>query len=333
MNLRKKIIGAIKDSVSTAEMDGLFLELFRVQYGKNTAYRNYCDHLGIGPDSVLSWDEIPPVVTDVFKCHSQIPLRSFSGEATAVFHTSGTTSAQSGHHAMKEVEVYEASVLSAWDSCGLPAASTSLFLAQPADASPHSSLLRMFSFLKKRWGMDDNTWIQTEAGFDLQKLRNVDEPVGLLGTALSFLTLFNQLGDEALVLPKGSWAMETGGYKGSRQQFSKEELYAMFQIRLGLSREAIWNEYSMTELSSQFYTRGIDQVHRGPAWLRTRIIDPETGKDVETGEMGYLVIYDLANVDSVCAVQTQDFAIQAQNGFLLVGRDPGALPRGCSRAF
>jgi len=125
--------------------------------------------------------------------------------------------------------------------------------------------------------------------------------------------------------------METGGYKASGISLTKEDLYAQFHTKLGLAEGQIWNEYSMTELSSQFYTRGINNAHIGPPWLRFQIIHPETLKEVNEGEMGYLVLYDLANIDSVCAIQTQDFAIREGRGFLLIGRDPGALPRGCSR--
>ena len=35
---------------------------------------------------------------------------------------------------------------------------------------------------------------------------------------------------------------------------------------------------------------------------------------------------------SVLAIETQDLAIRRERGFELLGRDPGALPRGCSRA-
>jgi hypothetical protein len=47
-----------------------------------------------------------------------------------------------------------------------------------------------------------------------------------------------------------------------------------------------------------------------------------------------LRIVDLANLWSAQAVLTQDLAIaKPDGGFLLLGRDPNALPRGCSRAM
>jgi hypothetical protein len=68
--------------------------------------------------------------------------------------------------------------------------------------------------------------------------------------------------------------------------------------------------------------------------MKIRVLDPETDRDVQVGEMGYLVIYDLANSDSVCAIRTQDLAIyHDEYSFTLIGRDPSALPRGCSRSI
>jgi len=90
----------------------------------------------------------------------------------------------------------------------------------------------------------------------------------------------------------------------------------------------------MTELSSQFYSRGLGQPHLAPPWLRFLVIDPKTNREASSGEIGLLRVFDLANFWSVLAVQTQDLAVaKGEEGFLLLGRDPAALPRGCSRAM
>jgi hypothetical protein len=68
--------------------------------------------------------------------------------------------------------------------------------------------------------------------------------------------------------------------------------------------------------------------------MRFQIIDPNTNEEASTGGIGLLRIFDLANLWSVLAVQTQDLGIaQSDGGFLLLGRDANALPRGCSRAI
>ena len=133
------------------------------------------------------------------------------------------------------------------------------------------------------------------------------------------------------VFPHGSLAIETGGYKGTNRSLSKAELYALFQEHLRLGSGDIWNEYGMTELSSQFYSRGLGNPHCGAPWVRALVIDPETGGECTDGETGLLRIFDLANLGSCCALQTRDLAIRRGEHFELIGRDPAALPRGCSR--
>jgi len=159
-----------------------------------------------------------------------------------------------------------------------------------------------------------------------------ERPILLFGTALSFLDFFEWLGDRQLALPAGSLAMETGGYKGTRRQLAKEDLYGMFADKLGLPADAVWNEYGMTELNSQFYTHGLGHPHCGAPWVRGLVVDPESGREVPDGGTGILRIFDLANVDSCLAIQTRDLAIRRGSDFELIGRDPAALPRGCSRA-
>jgi hypothetical protein len=41
---------------------------------------------------------------------------------------------------------------------------------------------------------------------------------------------------------------------------------------------------------------------------------------------------DLANVDSVIALQTEDLGVWLDDGFEILGRSAGAEPRGCSLA-
>jgi len=65
-------------------------------------------------------------------------------------------------------------------------------------------------------------------------------------------------------------------------------------------------------------------------WARAQIISPETGRGVKEGETGLIRVFDLANVYSVMAIQTEDLGIKRGDGFELVGRASAAEPRGCS---
>jgi hypothetical protein len=90
----------------------------------------------------------------------------------------------------------------------------------------------------------------------------------------------------------------------------------------------------MSELSSQGYDHFIEgegaRRFRLPPWARVQIISPETGLEVPAGEVGLIRVFDLANVYSVLAVQTEDLGVSYESGFELLGRAVAAEPRGCS---
>ena len=67
-----------------------------------------------------------------------------------------------------------------------------------------------------------------------------------------------------------------------------------------------------------------------PPWARVQIISPETGREVAEGETGLIRVFDLANVFSVAAIQTEDLGIRRGDGFELIGRAALAEARGCS---
>lgn len=69
---------------------------------------------------------------------------------------------------------------------------------------------------------------------------------------------------------------------------------------------------------------------RFPPWARVQVVSPETGDEVNPGEAGLIRVFDLANVYSVMALQTEDLGVRRAEGFELIGRTALAEPRGCS---
>ena len=207
----------------------------------------------------------------------------------------------------------------------MPQLSTMFLTPKPMDA-PESSLVSMFGFWAAEFG-GEFVWL------DWQRVLAAlaQKPVALLGTALAFANLFEWMGERRVTALPGSYALETGGFKGSSREITKGDLYAQFSERLGIAPADIINEYGMCELSSQFYTRGLGAVHQSGPWVRALVISPETGREVAVGETGILRIFDLANLGSSLAIQTGDLAIRRERGFELLGRSPLETPRGCSR--
>jgi hypothetical protein len=303
----------------------LSLEVFWHQFVENAAYRNYCEALGKNPENTISWREIPALPTDVFKLPG-VALRGFpEGEITGHFLTSGTTTETKGKHEFRDLGLYEASVLGAWQLLGLPEIRRPWFFSQRPEDAPHSSLVRMFGIFDKNGG-----WlIDSDGRITVEKFAP-SGPAAVLGTSLALLRACDEMAPVSL--PEGSWIFETGGGKGLLQSFAPEQVRARLSAHFGVPESRILNEYGMTELFSQFYKWGDAQTHTGPPWTAVRIVDVHTGEAASYGEIGYLEIIDLANLDTVAAIRTQDLAIAVgEREFILLGRDPAALARGCSR--
>ncbi len=297
------------------DFDALAREVFAFQFERNPAYRAFCESKKIAPNRLTHWTQIPAVPTRAFK---EMTLTCFPPhEAVAEFHTSGTTQSHTGRHLFKTLALYDAGCVPQFRA-HLFADGARMPIVSLVPDTPHSSLAHMCRTLGARF---------------VERLEATNEPVCLLGTAFHFLTLF----DNGLVLrlPAGSRVMETGGFKGRTREISKPALYEMFEKHLGIPPIRVVNEYGMTELSTQFYDETMRVGHRSdlkrsPPWARVRVIDPQTDEDAPIGATGLLRIYDLANLWSVMCIQTEDLGIRMGDGFVLLGRAPGAMPRGCS---
>jgi hypothetical protein len=335
---------AAENPAAGEEFNRLALALFAWQREAVPIYRALCERRNAGPESIRDWRRIPALPTSAFKAYevSSIP----AGERTRVFHSSGTTGQRPSRH------FHNAETLSVYEASLLPWFERHFFTVQPApmkllfltpETAPHSSLVHMFTAVRRHFGAPDSAFTGcADAGgawsLDLEPtLAAVREavgenrPLGLLGTAFSFVHLLDHLqsAGKRFALPKGSRVMETGGYKGRARTVTKAQLRQMLARFLGVQPAHVLAEYGMSELSSQAYD-GADGVFHFPPWARVCVISPETGAESSEGETGLLRVFDLANIGSVMAVQTEDLAVRRGDGFELLGRAASAEPRGCS---
>jgi hypothetical protein len=323
----------------------LALKLFALQRDHNEPYRRLCEARRVDRGSqICDWREIPSVPTSAFKDFELTCLQP--AERTTVFHSSGTTEHRPSRHFhdAESLRVYEESLV-AWFGGHLQFEERIpiISLTPPQITAPHSSLVYMFESLRGKFGSEASTFVGRNArdgGWTvdvkaavevLRQSVEINKPILILGTAFSYVHLLDYLAghDISLKLPAGSYAMETGGYKGRSRSLPKEELHQLMCERLGILEPQILCEYGMSELSSQAYDKPAMRFHF-PPWARMQIISPETGREVSDGETGLIRIFDLANVFSVIAIQTEDLAIKCGDGFELLGRASLAEPRGCS---
>ncbi len=352
--LRDYIARCAKNSFTgtDAEFNELALSLFALQFQHNAAYQKICAAQGLQPDSLTHWTEIPAMPAASFK---ELKLTSLlPSERLHVFHSSGTTEQRPSRHFhnAESLAVYEASLL-AWFQFHLPRAKHLAILTPAPESAPHSSLVHMFATVRRDcdaaadsfWGRVANNQSWTldfpAAIRALESAGHQNQPLLLLGTAFSFVHLLDHLAEKNLRfrLPKESRVLETGGYKNRSRALPKAKLHTLISERLGIPSSNIFCEYGMSELSSQAYDQppGASRIPRHasrtfhfPPWARVQIISPETGREVAEGGTGLIRVFDLANVFSVLAVQTEDLAIRRGDGFELLGRTAAAEPRGCS---
>jgi hypothetical protein len=350
---------SIASGFQNENFEALALELFALQFKHNSPYRKICEARKLTPQMVEHWTQIPFVPTSAFK---ELELTSLPpGERTNVFHSSGTTEQKPSRHfhCAASLELYEAS-LWAWFNQNIfgnlkfkTQNSKPLVLTPPPNLAPQSSLVHMFETIRQKLGAPESVFVGKIAGdgswildFDAALTALNSSPVTrhpslLLGTAFSFVHLLDFLTENNLKfqLPENSRVLETGGYKNRSRRLPKAELHALITERLGISEEKIICEYGMSELSSQAYDsiknsklkiKNSERQFRFPPWSRAQIISPETGREVANGETGLIRIFDLANVFSVAAIQTEDLGIRRGDGFELIGRAQLAEPRGCS---
>ena len=332
--------------------DALACDIARFQARNIPGFARLCARYAVDADKLVNAADIPAVPTDAFKLTR---VFAFADGEPVVFQTSGTTVGRRGRHIMRGTDTYDRAALAFGHRMLMPPTLgiqmpfiPVLVLGPPPSEQPDSSLTHMLSMFAERMGSDatgQETYFLRDGVFELARLdervaRMIalrDSPVLLLGTSFAFVHFLDAMGADTFQLPTGSRVMQTGGFKGKSREVPASELRREIARVFCIEEGDVMSEYGMTELSSQFYTRaGADAlagIFSEPPWARVTPVVPETLEPVEDGEIGIARIVDLCNVDSAVAIQTQDLVRREGNGFVLLGRLPGAAPRGCSIAI
>ncbi len=293
------------DDSSEAAFDTLALRLHAWQHARNEAYRRLCRRRGATPRTVKTWRDIPAVPIDAFK---ELDLGCTPATAgDRVFMTSGTTRGElRGRHRHPTLAVYDRSMTRNFARRFMAGRERIRIgiLFPDETALPNSSLAHYLALARREFGTAASRHFVDAAGLQteplLEELRAVErsgEPYALLGASYSFVHLLEQMTQRG--------------------------------------REHCINMYGMTELSTQFYDAGnglVPSVKSGPHWIRSRLVDPASSRDVAPGERGILVHCDLANFNSVTTILTEDVGVASSEGFRLLGRAEGAAAKGCSLA-
>lgn len=308
------------------ELEGAAIELFRYQYRENNIYRAYVDALKVDPAGVREIKKVPFLPIQFFKSH-----RVVCGDFTpaTVFESSGTTQAINSRHEVKDADLYIRSCITCFEQFYGPVSNYVVLGLLPSYLErKSSSLVYMVQDMIARSGRPESGFYlyeHTRLQQTLEALEAQGQPVLLIGVTFGLLDF---AADHQLQLGN-TIVMETGGMKGRREEWTRQEVHAYLKERLGV--QAVHAEYGMTELLSQAYSKG-DGVFSTPAWMKVLVRDENDPFQLsDKSAAGVINVVDLANIYSCAFIATEDIGkLKADGSFEVLGRLDNSALRGCS---
>ncbi|MFM7154857.1 MAG: acyl transferase [Bacteroidota bacterium] len=299
--------------------DEVVRKLFCYQRDNNPLYGRFVELLG---DKKIS----PFLPVSFFKSHE---IKTGDWSAETWFESSGTTGQTSSVHLVRDLNWYltnaERGFSGFYDH---PRKWCILGLLPNYLERGHSSLVAMVNYMTE---LSEHP----ESGFflnDFERLRDTLIRCRKEGVSVLLLGVTYALLDFAERYPmnlQGVTVMETGGMKGRRKEMTRTEVHQVLMEAFGV--DCIHSEYGMTELFSQAYARGgtIFAPANTMKVVATEINDPFC--TVPLGKTGVLNIIDLANLDTVSFIQTEDIGrVHPDGSFEVLGRLDAAELRGCN---
>ena len=312
------------------------LKIFRFQHENNLVYRQFCDLRKIDAYSIKTIKQIPFLPIQFFKTHKVV---SNNNQVQEIFTSSGTTGITTSQHFVTDVSLYQDSYRFGFSQFYGNITNYIVLALLPSylDRSG-SSLIYMFNDLIKRTNNPESGFYlnnQSELLHKLEKLKNSDKQVLLIGVTFALLDLVQSLENHNNLNPNNKLSlqnviiMETGGMKGRRKEIIREELHQILCNGLGVS--TIHSEYGMTELLSQAYSLGSGIFKPAPT-LAVQIREAtDPFQRLPHGKTGGINLIDLANLATCSFIATDDLGkLHADGSFEVLGRLEASDIRGCN---
>jgi hypothetical protein len=302
------------------------LEVFHYQAANNPLYAQYLSLRNINPHSVTLQSDIPFLPISLFKKHL---LQTNTWTPETIFESSTTTGQVPSRHAVRYLDSYTQQARDTFEQTYGTVESRCILALLPSYLErAHSSLVCMVADWIKRSNYPDSGFFLDDYGELNRRLRRCLEnntPTLLLGVSFALLD-FAQAHPQPLA---PIVIMETGGMKGRRREITRQELHDT--LRTAFQVDTIHAEYGMTELLSQAYSG------RSPRFVPANTLKAETREVTDPfcpcdfGRTGVLNFSDLANLDTLSFIATEDLGRVYQDGtFDVIGRLDTAEIRGCN---
>ncbi len=319
-NLLNKIL-----SVTPNTFNDVAINVFHYQYTYNTFYRQYVDLLGKNPSSITNITEIPFLPISFFKTQS---IKTGYFESEAVFTSSGTSGQNTSKHFVRNLDWYDSIAQQIFENQYGKLSNFRILALLPSYLERQgSSLVRMAQqFIQKS--------NHSQSGFYLNEWDNLwkvlktptSQKTLLLGVSFALLDLADKYQGKL----NNTIIMETGGMKGRRKELIRSDLHQILAEAFSLPH--IHSEYGMTELLSQAYSQQNGKFYATKTMkiLVREINDPFS---FIQNRVGGINIIDLANIDSISFIATDDLGIVNHNEFQVLGRFDNSDIRGCNLLY
>ncbi len=323
--VRKRLLKRVS-RVTPASFEALALDVFQYQAHHNPVYRQYLQLLGVEAASVKAVAQIPHLPISLFKTHA---LQSGTWQPAQVFSSSGTTGQQVSRHLLRDPQFYRENARRGFEQFY-------------GSLSPFCILALLPSYLERQGSslvfMVEDFMRQVNdpcSGFFLnntdsllkilQDQQKSQQPTLLIGVSFALL----DLAEAAPTDLSNIIIMETGGMKGRRKELTRTELHRRLQEAFNVT--AIHSEYGMTELLSQAYARQEGLFYPAPTMRVAARERTDPFQLQPPGRTGALNIIDLANVDTISFIATDDLGrVYEDHSFEVLGRLDASDVRGCN---
>ena len=325
-------IRQLENTVHPAEHWPLLESAIHHQYHYNQIYREYLQFLGVVPEAIQTKEAIPFLPIQVFKNRWVM----VEGKATEmVFSSSGTTGTRAARHPVASLKLYR----------DLAQKAFARFLGDPSDyhhlallpgylERPGSSLIWMVKcFMEMAGDVPEQHFFKHDYSKFIHQVESLrhqnDKPLVLWGVSFALLDLADYARPRGFTLLPEETVIETGGMKGRRREWVRQELHQ--ELKDAFDAVHIASEYGMTELLSQAYATS-DGRFFPPPWMKVLVRDPtDPFHLLDYGETGGINVIDLANCYSCPFIATEDLGRCFPDGsFEVLGRFDHSEMRGCS---
>ena len=328
-----------------APFEQLALDEFAFQYQSNIPYRAFCDALARHPDNVHKWQDIPAFPNESFKTEL---VTSFPfDQAVMAQLTSGTTAIVRGQIfrddigrdlVMKANRVVTGAYL--FPDMAQGQRCRVLILAPSPEMAPSMGMAIGMEETRRHFGTPNSRFLLSHSGIDVAGLVEAlteseasGVPVAMIGSTSAFVFFFNACSKRGVSfhLPLGSRIGDGGGYRGRFGELTQEDYLALAYQVLGIPASHCVNVLGMAESATNFFDDSLrcavtgqtqtKRMRRNPPWVRTVAVSLDKLEILPPGEVGLLRHYDVVNLPTVLAVQTDNLGYTDSRGdFQIVGR-------------